>query len=79
MAQHKCPHCGTMNTDSESTKKSIEAAFIPPLLFAAIRTEVDSKDKRFGLIMGIVVATSIVTYINGKKITCGNCGEHFRD
>ena len=82
--EHICPYCGAKNTEDETTLKSTSNAFLPPLAGALAGGALSAADKRAGLIVGGILtlagaAYAIVHHRDGKKITCWNCQNDFKD
>lgn len=78
MSQHTCPHCGTTNQEPGNVPKKIVEAFLPPLTAALLVKAAGATNKLAGVVAsGVVLATSVKHYYDGKKITCGNCDKDY--
>lgn len=76
--EYPCPYCGVSNLVHENVWKNVALAVPASIATALGAKAIKSHNIGMGLVYeGMVLGASAIVYLNGKKITCGNCGEHF--
>jgi ribosomal protein S27AE len=78
--QAPCPNCGQENVYNDPNPIEALAEKMPAALAATVGVKaIGAKSPRLGLIAsGLVLAYSVVRYLDGISVTCGRCGRAYK-